>query len=77
MNNETIIKLTNDQIIVLWELLFRINSKNLLKDFFEDQSEQRVLWDLEWILEKNTSTILSENYITSLKKARENIKDKD
>lgn len=77
MTDEIIIKLSQEQAVVLWDLLFRINSKKILSDFFEDQAEQRILWDLESTLEKNTPNIFSWNYIEDLKKARENIRDKD
>lgn len=71
------IELTQDQILVLWELLHRINSKKILNNFFEDQSEQRILWDLESILEKNTSNIFSWNYLIDLKLARDNLRDSE
>lgn len=77
MNNKISIKFTRDELLVLSDLIYRINSKKVLNNFFEDQSEQRVLWDLESMLEKNTSNILSWDYLKDLKKARENIRDKD
>lgn len=77
MNNEIIIKLSQEQSIVLWDLLFRVNSKKILDDSFEDQSEQRILWDLESIIEKETSDIFSGDYLENLAKARESIRDKN
>ncbi len=77
MNNKISVKFTRDELLVLSDLIYRINSKKVLNNFFEDQSEQRVLWDLESMLEKNTSNILSWDYLKDLKKARENIRDKD
>ncbi len=71
------IQLTGDELLILSDLLYRINNSKVLDDFFIDQSEQRVLWTFENILEKNTSNIFSWNYIEDLKKARENIRDKD
>lgn len=77
MNNEIIIKLSQEQSIVLWDLLYRINTKQVLNTFFEDQSEQRILWDLESIIEKETSDIFSGDYLENLAKARESIRDKN
>lgn len=71
------IKLSQEQSIVLWDLLYRINSKQVFNTFFEDQSEQRILWDLESILEKETSNIFSGDYLEDLTKARESIRDKN
>ena len=44
---------------------------------FQDQAEQRVLFDLEAILEKNIPSVLSDEYETILLKARERIRDKE
>ena len=48
------IQLTGDELLILSDLLYRINNSKVLDDFFIDQSEQRVLWTFENILEKNT-----------------------
>jgi hypothetical protein len=71
------IELTNEEVLVLWNLLYRINNSDILNNFFEDQAEQRVLWDLECILEKNTDKIFDRNYLSYLKEARDNIRDKE
>lgn len=77
MNDKVIINLSQDQALVLWELLYRVNSQKILNNFFEDQAEQRILWDLEGILEKNTSSIISWDYLKCLEKARFVVRDKD
>lgn len=77
MTKKINIELSQEQILVLGDLLYRINSKKILDSFFEDQAEQRVLWDLEWIMEKNTTSIFSSNYLDMLKKARDLVRDKD
>ena len=69
------ITVTWEEIIILSELISRINESNILKNFFEDQSEQRVLWNLECLLEKNTSNIFSKDYKIKLQEARDNIRD--
>ena len=76
MSKKINIELSEDQALVLSELLFRINSNKILDNFFEDQAEQRILWDLGGILEKNISSIFSWNYLDEVKKARENVRDK-
>ncbi len=71
------IELTGDELLVLSHLVYKINTSKVLDDFFEDQAEQRILWTLENILEKNTSNIFSWNYLEEVKKARDNVRDKE
>ena len=74
--NETIkLELTKDESIVLFEFLIRINEKenNII---FEDQSEQRLLWNIEAILEKLLIEPFQMNYDDIVKQARNNIRDK-
>ena len=68
------IELTNDEAIVFFEFLGRFNENDDLSRF-EDQSEQRVLWDIESILEKELSELFRANYQEILKKARETVRD--
>ena len=72
---EIVIAINNHEAIVLFDLLHRINHRNLV--YFEDQAEERVLFDLEAVLETSISEILSSDYDNLLKIARENIRDKD
>jgi len=77
MGKENInIQLTKNEALVLFELLGRVNQKNL-SGIFEDQSEQRVLWDLEANLEKQLSEPLQPDYFDILTKAREEVRDKE
>ncbi|RBW62489.1 hypothetical protein DS884_02495 [Tenacibaculum sp. E3R01] len=69
------IELTNDEAIVLFEFLARFNESDDLSRF-EDQSEQRVLWNIECILEKELSEPFISNYQDIIKIARENVRDK-
>jgi hypothetical protein len=75
VNKETInIELSKDEAIVFFEFLGRFN--NLEKNSaFEDQSEQRVLWDIECILEKKLSEPFRKDYSERVKVARENVRD--
>lgn len=68
------IQLTNDEAIVLFEFLGRFNKSDDLTRF-EDQSEQRVLWDIECILEKELSEPFRVDYHNIVKKAREAVRD--
>ena len=77
MGNENLhIQLTKSEALVLFDLLTRLNQKHL-SDIFEDQAEQRVLWDLEATLEKQLAAPLQTNYLDILNKAREDIRDKE
>ena len=67
------IKLTGAEGIVLHSFLARFNQDEKYR--FEDQSEQRVLWDIECTLEKELSAPLTENYAEFLAKARAEVRD--
>lgn len=56
-----------------WLNYFNENSENM----FQDQSEQRILWDLESSLEKIILDVFSDDYNDKLKKYRELIRDKE
>lgn len=68
------IELTKEEAIVLFEFLGRFNERDD-SSIFEDQSEQRVLWDIECILEKELSEPFQANYQEIVKKARKAVRD--
>ena len=68
------IELTKEEAIVLYEFLGRFNENDDLSKF-EDQSEQRVLWDIECILGKELSEPFRTVYQEIVKKARETVRD--
>ncbi len=68
------LELTKSEAIVLFELLSRINNVKQT-DLFEDQSEERILWDLECLLEKQLAEPFRKDYFEILQKAREEVKD--
>jgi hypothetical protein len=74
-NNNILLHLTNDEAIVLLEWLTTFN-KNVDLNLFQDQSEQRVLYDMEAVLEQNVTETFQDNYQEVLSKARASIKDK-
>ncbi|REJ76125.1 MAG: hypothetical protein DWQ47_10925 [Acidobacteria bacterium] len=70
------IELSTSEALVLFELLARIN--NLEKGIeFDDQAEERVLWDLEASFESLLVEILDPNYDKLLKAARNLVRDED
>ncbi|CAN5733061.1 hypothetical protein BH20ACI4_BH20ACI4_07650 [soil metagenome] len=74
MSKEIQIGLSNNEAIVLFEFLSRFSDKETLK--IEDQSEARVLWDIQSKLENFLAEPFSENYPELLEKARKNVRDK-
>ena len=75
MSNEKVnIELTKEEAIVFFEFLGRFNEKDDLS-IFEYQSEQRILWHLECILEKKLSEPFQADYEKIVKKAREAVRD--
>ena len=75
MSNEKVnIELTKEEAIVFFEFLGRFNEKDDLS-IFEYQSEQRILWHLECILEKKLREPFQADYEKIVKKAREAVRD--
>jgi len=73
-NNQVNIEISKNEAIVLFEFLERFNQiKN--KKIFEDQAEQRVLWDLESILENKLVELFNENYKEIVYNARQIVRD--
>lgn len=75
-NNNIAIHFSEDEAIVLFEWLSNFNKKEK-QLIFEDQAEEKVLWDLECSLETVLSSPFSPNYTNILLEARERIRVKD
>ena len=75
--NDIKISLSQDEALILFALLLRLNESEVLKSnkLLAHQSEQRVLWDMEADLEKIITEPFKSNYITLLNEARERVKD--
>ena len=73
-NNKVNIELTKEEAIVLFEYLGRFNENDNLENF-EDQAEQKVLCDIECILEKKLSEPFNSNYQKIVAEAREKVRD--
>ena len=74
--NEISFELSRDQALVLFEWLARTGSAGE-PVAFQDQAEQRVLWDLESALEAVLPESLSPDYRASLEAAREMVRDSE
>ena len=73
-NNKLNLELTKNEALVLFDFLNRINETER-KGLFEDQSEERILWDLEALLEKQLSELFRTDYKEIIEKAREQVRD--
>jgi hypothetical protein len=67
------VDLGRDEALVLYEWVCRFNQREDV--VFDDQAEQRVLWDLEASLESLLVEPLSDNYTDLLAAARERVRD--
>ncbi len=67
------ITLTDDEALVLFEFLARFSDTDLLGT--KDQSEQRALWNLHCLLERQIVASFAPNYHELLMSARDRIRD--
>ena len=72
--HNVILEMTNEEALVFLDWLFRFNEGEH-SELFNDQAEERVLWDLEASLEKITSATFEKDYSEILEKAREKVRD--
>ncbi|WP_452602780.1 hypothetical protein [Pontimicrobium sp. MEBiC06410] len=75
-NDNIVLSFNNDEALVLLEWLTRFNESEI-PSLFEDQAEERVLFDLESILEESVSGTLKGDYKEILEKARNKIRDEE
>jgi hypothetical protein len=68
-----VITLTGDEALVLFEWVARFNDARGVE--FEDQAEERVLWDLESRLESMLVAPLTPEYDQRLAAARARVRD--
>ncbi|MDX1920546.1 MAG: hypothetical protein SFU25_07440 [Candidatus Caenarcaniphilales bacterium] len=71
--NEILLRLSTEEAVVLINWLFRFNSND--NNHFEDQAEERILWDLESALEKVTTEVIDEKFEEILLLAKEKVRD--
>ena len=63
------IELTNLEGLILFEFIQRITSEKY-KDVFTHDAEQRVLWDIECILEKSTRIPFNTDFKEEMKRIK-------
>lgn len=73
MKEKIVIEITKAELIILSELLYRVNSNWVLSSFFQDKSEQIALFNLESKLEKCNNYVFEWSYISVLNEARRTI----
>jgi hypothetical protein len=72
------ISLTQDEALVLFEWLSRIDEQtNDFRDLVEDQAEQRALWNLSCLLERELVQPFSANYAELVEQARSRLRDEE
>ena len=75
-NKNIAITLSEYEALVFLEWLHNFNEEEH-PTLFQDQAEQRVLWDMEAELEKVVSITFDSNYQEILSKARQRIRDEE
>ena len=73
-DDKVLLELTKEEAIVLLEWLFRFNEGEK-SNLFQDQAEERVLWDMEASLEKVIPETFDSKYAETLSKARGKVRD--
>lgn len=72
---EVTLELSGDEALVFFDWLRRFN--HTATKSFEDQAEQRVLWDIESMLESALVEPLAAKYDTLLAAARARVRDSE
>lgn len=67
------LKLTKDEALVLFEFVSRFSDKDKLE--IVDQAEQRVLWNVCCLLEKQLVEPFSADYLVIIEQARNKVRD--
>jgi hypothetical protein len=73
MADAVAIHLTADEALVLFAWLSEFNDSG--DATFSDQAEQRVLWDIEAVLERNLAAPLDPEYDRLLAEAQSRVRD--
>lgn len=68
------LQLSADEALVLFEFLGRFSTREVL--CIEDQAEERALWNLECLLERQLVEPFTAGYAQSLAAARERLRDR-
>ena len=68
------LRLSGDEALVLHDWVARFNASD---PTFDDQAEQRALWNLEALLERHLVAPLDADYDAALAAARDRLRDRD
>jgi hypothetical protein len=74
-NDKVQLTLSRHEALVFFEWLSRFNKTKDVQ--FEDQAEQRVLWDIEAMLESTLVEPFESSYAALLAQARQAVRDRD
>ena len=75
-NKNITITFSEEEALVLLDWLHNFNEEEH-PTLFQDQAEQRILWDIEAVLEKVVLVTFDSNYQDILSKARRKIRDEE
>jgi len=76
LTDDITVKLDKNEALVLFEFLSRLNNKEV-KEIFEDKAEEKVLWILQGVLEKQLVESFKPNYSEIISEARNNVRDEE
>lgn len=74
-DTEVVVKLTGDEAPVLFEWLTRFDTTNSFENVIEDQAEQRALWNLTCLLERELVAPFQTDYDLRVEEARVRLRD--
>ena len=69
--NDVLVKLSNVEALVLFDWISKFNADQVR---IRDSSEEKVLFDLESVLEQQITDSFDEDYVEKLKVARDELK---
>ena len=72
-SNPVTLTLTNDEALVLFEFLHRNDDAD--KFPLVDQAEERALWNVQGLLEKQLVELFLPNYLELVQQARDRLRD--
>lgn len=69
------LKLSEDEALVLFEWLTRVDDLHALSLTFVHEAEQKVVWTLEAALERKLAALFAPNYKELVEQARARVRD--
>lgn len=71
--DEVTLKITKDEALVLFDFLSRFSNEDKLS--IQDQAEERALWNLTCVFEKQLAEPFDENWLQIIEAARNRLRD--